>query len=346
MTPVGPPRTPPRGHRRPATNRPAAPRRGGAARGARPAGRAYDRPRPSRPAPRRLGRPGRPRVRLVGTLVLLVLAFGAIVVRLVQVQALSGEEYAAFGASQRFQDITLPADRGSIFDRNGNDLAVSLPQQTIWANPSLIAHPLEVATALAPALALDPAGTTALAEKLAGDTEFTYVARRVADDIAANVEELDLPGIAFLEEPKRFAPAGDLARSVLGEVGVDNDGLFGLEKQYDDALTGEPGALVIEKDPDGRTIPGGEHERRPAAARRRPRAHDRPLDAVRDGAGPGRPDPRQGRQGWDGDRVPPRRRARSSPWPTSPRTPRPARSWRPATTWAPPRCTNRARSTR
>ena len=123
------------------------------------------------------------------------------------------------------------------------------------------------------------------------------MSRRVDDEVAAAVEELDLPGISFLEEPKRFAPAGSLARSVLGEVGVDNDGLFGLERQYDEALTGEPGALVIEKDPDGRTIPGGEHERVPAAARRRPGAHDRSLDAVRDRTGAGGPDPRQGRQG-------------------------------------------------
>jgi cell division protein FtsI (penicillin-binding protein 3) len=201
----------------------------------------------------------------VVALLTLLLAFSAVSVRLVQVQALGGEEYAAFGASQRFQDITLPADRGSIFDRNGHDLAVSLPQQTIWANPELIAHPLEVAAALAAPLALDPARTTALAERLAReDAEFVYVARRVDDEVAAAVEDLELPGIGFLEEPKRFAPAGDLARSVLGQVGVDDEGLSGLEKQYDDALTGEPGALVIEKDPNGRTIPGGEHERVPA----------------------------------------------------------------------------------
>jgi cell division protein FtsI (penicillin-binding protein 3) len=86
----------------------------------------------------------------------------------------------------------------------------------------------------------------------------------VDDAVAEAVAALELPGISFLEEPKRFTPAGDLARSILGEVGVDNDGLFGLERQYDAALTGEPGTLVIEKDPDGRTIPGGTHQRIPA----------------------------------------------------------------------------------
>ena len=195
---------------------------------------------------------------------MLLVGFGAIVARLVDVQAVGGDEYTTFGVSQRFQDITLPADRGSIFDRNGNDLAVSLPQQTVWANPQLIKHPLEVATALAGPLALDAAATTALADKLSGDAEFVYVSRRVDDAVADGIAELELPGVAFLEEPERIAPAGDLARSVLGQVGVDNDGLSGLERQYDDALTGEPGELIIEKDPDGRTIPGGEHQRVPA----------------------------------------------------------------------------------
>jgi len=197
-------------------------------------------------------------------LVVLVVAFAVVSVRLVQVQALSGDAYAAFGASQRFQDVTLPADRGSIFDRNGNDLAASRPAATVWANPSLIEHPLEVATALAVPLGLDPAASEELANRLAGDNQFTYVARRVDDEVAAAVRSLELPGVALVDEPQRFNPAGDLGRSVLGQVGVDNDGLSGLELQYDGALTGEPGELVIEKDPDGRTIPGGQHERQPA----------------------------------------------------------------------------------
>jgi len=266
MTPVGPTRTPPRG-RRPAPRRPADRRRASAMVAPRSAvarSRAQERLALSQVRPRRLGRPGRPRRRLVATSLVLLLAFGAIVVRLVQVQVVAGEQYTAFGTSQRFQKITLPAERGSIFDRNGNDLAVSLPQPTILANPSLIKHPLEVAAALSGPLALDVAGRDALAERLAADTEFAYVARRVDERVATSVADLDLPGISFIEEPERFAPAGDLARSVLGDVGIDNDGLWGLEKQYDDALTGQPGELVIEKDPDGRTIPGGEHERVPA----------------------------------------------------------------------------------
>src|SRR5688572_29743834 len=191
MTPVGPgrpsTRTPPRGRRptpRPAqgkASRPADRRRGGVARAPRrtsaPSPPAYARPLPSRPGRHLFGRPGRPRLRLGAALLVLLVGFGAIALRLVEVQVLSGEQYTSFGVSQRFQDVALPAERGSIFDRNGYDLAVSLPQQTVWANPNQIDHPLEVASALAGPLALDAAATSRLAEKLSRDAEFTYVAR-------------------------------------------------------------------------------------------------------------------------------------------------------------------------
>jgi cell division protein FtsI (penicillin-binding protein 3) len=78
------------------------------------------------------------------------------------------------------------------------------------------------------------------------------------------VKKADLPGVFLLDEPRRFEPAGDLARSVLGQVGVDNEGLSGLELQYDKSLTGVPGELKIERDPDGRTIPAGERQVQPA----------------------------------------------------------------------------------
>ncbi len=208
-------------------------------------------------------RAGRPHLRLVSTLIVLLVAFASISVRLVQVQALGGEEYAAYGASQRRQTVALPGERGSIFDRNGNDLSVSLPQRTIWANPKQISDPLTVAAALSGPLGLDAPATARLVARLQGvnpGSEFAYVARQVDDAIADAVEKLKLPGIAFLEESKRFTPAGDLAHSILGAVDIDNLGQSGLELQHEDLLAGEPGKLVIEKDTQGRTIPGGEHE--------------------------------------------------------------------------------------
>ena len=264
MTPPGPPRAPVRS-RRPAPSRPVAGRRGGVAPGGRVAPRPVRRPAPRAGEARAAAqRAGRPRVRLFCMVLVLCLAFSTVVARLVEVQALGGDRYEAFGVTQRFQEVALPGDRGSIFDRNGHDLAVSLPQQTVWANPSVIEDPAAVAAALAGPLDLDAVATAELAAKLDGDRQFAYVARRLDDDTASAIEELGLPGVGFLAEPERMAPAGDLARSLLGQVGVDNEGLSGIEKQYDAVLTGEPGTMVVEKDPEGRTIPGGEHERIPA----------------------------------------------------------------------------------
>jgi cell division protein FtsI (penicillin-binding protein 3) len=212
-----------------------------------------------------------PRLRLGVTMVVFVLAFGGVIVRLVEVQALGGDRYEAYGAGQRFRTIPLPAGRGSIFDRNGHDLALSIPQTTIVANPSLIEDPHGTATALASILGED---VNELAARLSGGGEFAYVARRVDDTVAAEVAaamgiddgagEHRVPGIFFIEEPERFTPSGALARSLIGQVGVDNEGLSGLELQFDEVLTGTPGELVVEQAPSGRTIPAGETQLDPA----------------------------------------------------------------------------------
>ena len=280
MTPTGPPRTPERG-RRPASPRPA-PRRGGVARvPARPAPRRHPRPAqrvPRRPAPRTLPtrqarasrtptvqrRAGRPRVRLVGLLLVVLLGFVAVLVRLVQVQVVDEGAYAAFGAAQRSHDVVLPADRGAIFDRNGADLAVSIPLRTVWADPRQVEDPAGTAASLARLLSLDDEAKTALTARLSTTKGFTYVQRRVSDELADAVEEAQLPGIGLLEEPSRYSPSGDLARSVLGQVGVDNEGLSGLERKFDDVLEGVPGELQFEQAPGGRTIPAGERRVEPA----------------------------------------------------------------------------------
>ena len=77
-----------------------------------------------------------------------------------------------------------------------------------------------------------------MASKLATDTHFVYLARQVDDDVAERVEELDIPGVLIFDESARLLPAGDMARSLLGSVDLDNDGVAGLELRYDDQLAG------------------------------------------------------------------------------------------------------------
>jgi cell division protein FtsI (penicillin-binding protein 3) len=207
-------------------------------------------------------RVGNPRRRCVGLLVVLAVAFAAVGVRLVNLQVVNPEEYASRGVAQRLRSVELPAERGSIFDRNGVELAMSVRQQTVWADPRLVEDPVAAAARLAPVLGVDQA---LLQARLSQEAAFTYLARQVDDQTAAAVEELGIRGVALIGESKRFTPAGPLARSVIGDVDVDNKGLSGLEQQHEDRLVGTTGELLIERGPDGRTIAGGEQRVTPAS---------------------------------------------------------------------------------
>ncbi len=184
----------------------------------------------------------------------MALAFSAVVVRLVFVQGLSSARYANFGASQRLRSVDIPAERGSIFDRNHVELAMTIRQRTVWANPQLVRDPVADARALAPVLGMD---ANVLTDKLRSPGGFVYLARKVDDATADKVAAMKIEGVNLLEEPKRFEPAGDLAASVLGQVGLDNQGLSGLEVQYERQLQGRPGEVVVEHDPAGKQIAAG-----------------------------------------------------------------------------------------
>jgi len=200
--------------------------------------------------------PPAPGGRLIAILVVLMLIFVGIGVRLVDVQARNRAYYRGLGIDQRVHSVEIPAERGSIFDRNGNDLAVSVSRSSIWADPAVLRDPVAAANALAPILGLD---ATVLADQLdEPDRRFAYVARKVEQDVADRVEALDLTGIGFLPETKRFYPAGDLAAPLLGFVGIDNDGLAGLEVGRDRALAGRTGTMEVERDPQGRQLPDGQ----------------------------------------------------------------------------------------
>jgi cell division protein FtsI (penicillin-binding protein 3) len=145
-----------------------------------------------------------------------------------------------------------------VFDRNGVELAISVPATTIYADPKHITDPKATASALASILKLTPVAEAALASDLADSKKgFVYVARQIDDDLAASIERLGLPGIGWYDEQQRVAPSGDLARGVVGRTDIDGKGIAGVEKQFDDLLKGVPGKRTIEVDGQGRSIPTG-----------------------------------------------------------------------------------------
>jgi cell division protein FtsI (penicillin-binding protein 3) len=187
-----------------------------------------------------------------------ILAFAGIGARLFDLQARDRSHLESLGVGQRVRTVAIPAERGNIFDRTGKVLAVSVPQTTIVADPRVIKEPVVYAAKLAPIVHVDQ---SELETRLANRTSaFAYVARKVDDQTAKQVRKLDLVGISYQDESRRFYPNGNVAGPVIGFVGTDNNGLGGMEYDYDKLLTGKPGSVQVERDPQGNDIPGGEHQ--------------------------------------------------------------------------------------
>jgi cell division protein FtsI (penicillin-binding protein 3) len=207
-------------------------------------------------------------MRLVLVATFFVLAWIGIGYRLFMVQGVQAAEFAQRGFDQRVRHETISPDRGTIFDRDGVELAVSLPStETLVADPAQIENGTDVAALLAPIVGAD---FIDLAATLDAEDRFAYVARRLESEQATQIREVidanDLAGLTLVREPKRVYPAGSLASHVLGLTRLDdNSGLEGLELLLDDVLVGKEGERIVERDPGGRAIPQGEFLVEPGA---------------------------------------------------------------------------------
>ena len=186
------------------------------------------------------------------------LAFIAVVLRLAWLQLVAGPELAESALNRRTYVASVNAKRGTIYDRNGNVLAMSIDCSTIYCNPKEISDAPTTARVLASILG--GTGSDWL-EQLTQDSTFVYLRRQAdvddATDLREALAEQDLPGIYYLPDTKRIYPYGATAGQILGFVGIDGEGLSGLELYYDEILSGENGELRMEVGRDGTPIAGG-----------------------------------------------------------------------------------------
>jgi cell division protein FtsI (penicillin-binding protein 3) len=169
-----------------------------------------------------------------------------IAARLYDLQVLRYEHYAGKAERQQQRVVTLDPPRGTIYDAQGRELAVSIQVDSAYAVPPEIKDPVDTARKIADVVpGLD---VKKLVRHLSGDRDFVWVARKLDPPVAAKVHALDLKGIYFLPESKRYYPMGKLAAQVLGYVGTDNQGLAGLEQEYDREITGKPGVRTVLRD--------------------------------------------------------------------------------------------------
>ncbi|MDX6650257.1 MAG: hypothetical protein QOJ97_2208 [Solirubrobacteraceae bacterium] len=154
--------------------------------------------------------------------------------------------------SQQVATVEVPARRGTITDRHGVELAVSEPADDIAANPMLIKDPAGVANKIAPLIGVAPKD---LLEKLADRKRgFVYLKRLVPASRTRHVEKLKIEGIDLIPSSRRIYPQRFLASQLLGTVGIDGEGLGGLEYAHDKILRGSPGERRIVRDALGQPI--------------------------------------------------------------------------------------------
>ncbi|MBA2725747.1 MAG: penicillin-binding protein 2 [Actinobacteria bacterium] len=175
-----------------------------------------------------------------------------------QLQILDSSKYSAYAADQRERDVVFPARRGTIFDREGQPLAISVDLNTVFADPAHVTDAVTSAKKLAPVLGLTSKEIQLrLSGTFPGD-RFEYIARQVAPKVARKVKALEIPGVYLQTEPKRYYPGGRLASHLLGFVNIDGSVLAGMEHQYQSILEGSAGRMTLEQDPQGRPLPQAE----------------------------------------------------------------------------------------
>ncbi|HEV3061227.1 MAG TPA: penicillin-binding protein [Vicinamibacterales bacterium] len=180
---------------------------------------------------------------------LLALWVSGIEARLVFLQVISHDDLSARAERQQKRTQDAPGKRGDILDRHGRVLATSLDADSIYAVPSEIGNADEAVAALCRAFGdCTTKERQSLLDKLSRRSPFAYVRRQVSPEVAKRVSDLNLDGISSLKESKRFYPNRELSAHVLGWVGIDNNGLGGIESTYDRDIRGKKGTILIQTD--------------------------------------------------------------------------------------------------
>ncbi|MDD4861848.1 MAG: penicillin-binding protein [Smithellaceae bacterium] len=189
--------------------------------------------------------------RLASILAIFLILFIALLSRAFQLQVLSGEKLKHLAQRQHITTLPIHSERGMIYDRNGEKLAMSVLADSVCADPTRIADPAKVSRQISPILNLDP---SAVFKKISEPKSFCWLARKISSQQAAQVEAANIEGIFLIKEPKRFYPNGPLAAHLIGFSGFDAEGLEGLEKKYDKYLKGTPEKLTWARDAKGKKL--------------------------------------------------------------------------------------------
>ena len=195
--------------------------------------------------------------RFVVVLAVVISVFVALAARAAFIQVIEPDELIQQGDSRTLRTRNMPTYRGIVTDRNGVELAVSVPVRAIYADPKVM-HENDGFNeprrwqALADVLGQS---VDKLQDKVANPKRrFVYLQRQVSPAMADYVDKLDIPGIYLRRESRRYYPTGEVSAQLIGITDVDDTGVEGLERMYDEWLTGTPGSRKIRRDAKGRQV--------------------------------------------------------------------------------------------
>lgn len=186
--------------------------------------------------------------------------FVVVLVRLTDRMLINHEELSAKARRQHVKKEDVRVRRGVIYDRRGRELAVNLEVESLYGNPRKIKSPKSAARKVARTTGVS---YRRVLKSMKSDRRFVWLDRKVGPEAAAKLRKLDIEGLGFLPDAKRYYPKKSLAAHVVGFAGVDNQALGGVELSYEGSLTNEGGRVYVIRDASGRTLSEGvEFERR------------------------------------------------------------------------------------
>jgi cell division protein FtsI/penicillin-binding protein 2 len=190
--------------------------------------------------------------RLTFLFILFIIFYFLLIYRLYNIQVIQSNKFEEIAQQEHLTSFSIEGERGNIYDRNLKKLVVNVNVQSLFAVPPKIENPREAALKISLILNLE---TKEVLDKLNQKRPFVWIKRKLNETEVEEIKKLNLEGLDFLKESKRFYPQKYLASNLMGFVGIDNQGLEGLELFFDQELKGLPGLVVLERDASGDEIP-------------------------------------------------------------------------------------------
>lgn len=188
-------------------------------------------------------------------LILACSLFFCLIIRTGYLQLIKGEWLSTKASEQQTREIPIEPKRGTIYDANMKELAVSVTKYTVWCKPVEVKDKKDVAEKLASVLDKEEEEVSKLVNKK--NTALVRIQRWIDDETATKIRDLSLSGIWVAEDNQRYYPYGNFAAYVLGHTAADSTGIAGIEMQYNSKLQGKAGKLIVSTDASGREIPQG-----------------------------------------------------------------------------------------